>query len=689
MKSTQRRRRPASRSRLTLNRTEPAALVKNVFQSFTFNLKAAKGLTRNEQLEGIDYVVVPMVMITEGVHAGSKGPLFYPGSELGKTPESWNLKPIVVNHPVVNGEGVSACTPEVIEEYKVGIIMNTRFDGLGRLKADAYINPEQADKVEPRVMEAITNEEMMELSTGVFTDQEPTTGKYKGESYTAIARNYRPDHLALLPDNKGACSIEDGAGFIRNQLGQTQMSDDQIEKVRRFVTEALAQVLVDNKANPVPVEAPAEGADDDNQHPLDQDKAKEARRMETVELQRDLAGKFSNQASADATTAAIERSSSAAFSGTSMAHKAAASAHRAAAMASRKANGGKNNLMAAHHDGAAKLHDDIAKEKAATTNDLSYDDTRGLLYKALAAKLGCNDNDVCGAWITEVYDDCFIYSYQNTLYRQKYFKDDTSVTLVAEPEAVVRVTSYELALNRQGTQTQINMNKDQMIADLIKNHGWKKEDAESLKGLSDGQVKLIHNNAVIVTKNSDLETDGGDGQQDDNQDDERGQTGKNKGKKRGAGQLPTGNAEADPAEPDEDDAPPAKKGKGKKVTANEYIEAAPPEVQAILRNGQRLIEKERKQLIATIVANENCPLTEEELATRNTEDLRTFAAMAGRQGSGDGDGSDEDGPFAGLGEVAPTGNRGGADDDEDEVLLTPTLNFNNEDEKPAKKAKVS
>ena len=42
------------------------------------------------------------------------------------------------------------------------------------------------------------------------------TGDWNGKAYVGIARNYRPDHLAILPDMKGACSIADGAGLCRN-----------------------------------------------------------------------------------------------------------------------------------------------------------------------------------------------------------------------------------------------------------------------------------------------------------------------------------------------------------------------------------------------------------------------------------------------------------------------------------------
>jgi hypothetical protein len=174
-------------------------------------------LVRNDKMEGRDFVVVPMVMMVEGVHNGSGGALYYPAEELAKTPMVWNHKPVVVYHPVINGKGVSACEPKVIDTHKIGVIMNAKCDKLGRLTAEAWIEPTRANAIDPRVMKSITANQMMEVSTGVFTDNEETPGVWEGEAYTAIARNHRPDHLAILPDVKGACSLEDGAGLLRNQ----------------------------------------------------------------------------------------------------------------------------------------------------------------------------------------------------------------------------------------------------------------------------------------------------------------------------------------------------------------------------------------------------------------------------------------------------------------------------------------
>lgn len=185
------------------------------------------GSTRKETLHGRTYTVAPMVMLTEGVHPGSNGPLLYTANELRKTPAVWNHKPIVVYHPTANGQHVSACSPEILATRQVGLIMNTKYvkkvaaNGTtpaqpGKLTAEAWIEDSLAANVDNRVVTALTNNTMMELSTGVFTDNDNTAGEFSGKKYVGSTTNYRPDHLALLPDKKGACSIADGAGFIRN-----------------------------------------------------------------------------------------------------------------------------------------------------------------------------------------------------------------------------------------------------------------------------------------------------------------------------------------------------------------------------------------------------------------------------------------------------------------------------------------
>jgi hypothetical protein len=242
------RRKRARVGRLVLNKvaTEAPAAVrvnsKRVFVHLTGNTKTA--LIRNDEMMGKKYVVVPMVMMTVGVHNGSQGPLYYPADELGKTPQVWNHKPVVVYHPEINGEGVSACDPDILSTYSIGVIMNTKFDAAGRLTAEAWIEEDRANAVDKRIMEAVKNKKMMEVSTGLYTDNlVPKEGEdeFEGEKFDYIAVNHRPDHLALLPDQIGACSMKDGAGFIRNHAGAMLANLD--PKKREAAFEAVTNAL--------------------------------------------------------------------------------------------------------------------------------------------------------------------------------------------------------------------------------------------------------------------------------------------------------------------------------------------------------------------------------------------------------------------------------------------------------------
>lgn len=181
------------------------------FQLLTFNFKSTS--VRYDTLEGREHIVVPMVMMTEGVHAGSGGPLYYPGDELARSVPVWNHKPVVIYHPVVNGKPVSACDPVQLNTRKVGVILNTKYDS--KLRAEAWLEKSRLEEVDDRVLEAIENNKLMEVSTGVFTDNKAEPGEWNGEKYDAIAMNYRADHLAILPDQIGACSIADGAGLLQ------------------------------------------------------------------------------------------------------------------------------------------------------------------------------------------------------------------------------------------------------------------------------------------------------------------------------------------------------------------------------------------------------------------------------------------------------------------------------------------
>ena len=175
------------------------------------------GKTRLATLRGRKYIVAPMTMLVPGVLNGSKGPLLYPEEEVRNNHEAWNNMPIVVYHPTSDGRPVSARSPEILDSSGVGMVLKSRIDN-GRLKAEGWFDVEACRQVDPRVLSSLERGEPLELSTGLFTENKPAPlgAAHNGRAYTYIARRYQPDHLAVLPDQTGACSLRDGCGVLVN-----------------------------------------------------------------------------------------------------------------------------------------------------------------------------------------------------------------------------------------------------------------------------------------------------------------------------------------------------------------------------------------------------------------------------------------------------------------------------------------
>lgn len=171
------------------------------------------GNVRREYVDGREFVVSQMTMIVPGVLRGSKGPLLYPADEVGKDPTPWNGMPITYKHPVRNGKNVSAKHPGVINEQGIGVVKNAKTGG--KLRAEAWVDVKRADKFNPNIVKNIDAGIPVEISTGLFTTNEPAPrgSHHNGRPYVAVARKYRPDHLAVLVDERGACSVDDGCGL--------------------------------------------------------------------------------------------------------------------------------------------------------------------------------------------------------------------------------------------------------------------------------------------------------------------------------------------------------------------------------------------------------------------------------------------------------------------------------------------
>ena len=185
------------------------------------------GDVRIETIGSVEYLIAPVVSIVAGV---MNDELLLP-EEFGKFEGAWDGRPVVLDHPL-DGDGlpISANDPQTLDGCMVGVVYNTTSNG--KLKHEMWIDVERARKSTggKELLRRLRSNVPVEVSTAYFRDLEEAPGEYEGTAYAGVARNIRPDHLAVLFDVEGACSWQDGCGVPR--INQGESFEEQIRAVR-------------------------------------------------------------------------------------------------------------------------------------------------------------------------------------------------------------------------------------------------------------------------------------------------------------------------------------------------------------------------------------------------------------------------------------------------------------------------
>lgn len=205
--------------------------------SLTRNLQvinARVGQVRRGQIDDRDYIVAPFTSIVPGVLNGSKGGLYYPVSEIAANPGVWNGIPLTIGHPAdpLTNLPESARQPNVLNRVKLGEVYNDHVTPQGERAGEAWFDEKLVARKAPRIYKVLLNAlegravPKIEISTGLYTENIPVKNgrdPRTGREYDAIATDYRPDHLAILENQTGACSVADGCGvFNANPEGHNQ-----------------------------------------------------------------------------------------------------------------------------------------------------------------------------------------------------------------------------------------------------------------------------------------------------------------------------------------------------------------------------------------------------------------------------------------------------------------------------------
>jgi len=174
------------------------------------------GKTRRDFIGPHEYLVASATLIVPGVLNGNQGPILYTSDENKINVAAWNHVPLTDDHP---SQPVSARTPNVLKDIYLGVLLNAHVNAKGELKGELWFDIEALNENRPGWVSRIESGTQVELSTGLGLDLNQTAGvTNSGEEYKAIAHNYKPDHVAILFEKKGACSLKDGCG-VNNAKG--------------------------------------------------------------------------------------------------------------------------------------------------------------------------------------------------------------------------------------------------------------------------------------------------------------------------------------------------------------------------------------------------------------------------------------------------------------------------------------
>lgn len=191
--------------------------------------RSDSGMVRHETFDGTPHIVMPAVLVRSQVLSDEE---FLPFEEIQDSVEDWRGVPVVVHHPEKNGQFVSARKIDVREQEQIGFVAEPRAvqdDDGGKLVAELWLEEEKVRQDETlfkSIQQAKNRSEKLEVSTGYRCEIKRGMGMDGSTKFYKKQTNIRPDHLALLPDGIGNCSVSDGCGAPRlNQRSQPREPD--------------------------------------------------------------------------------------------------------------------------------------------------------------------------------------------------------------------------------------------------------------------------------------------------------------------------------------------------------------------------------------------------------------------------------------------------------------------------------
>lgn len=161
---------------------------------------------------GKPHIMVPSYTLPDNVVMNGG---LYPADEIKASFKSLEGTLAPVGHPTVNGVFVKAGDAEAINSHYIGVWNKNVSQVDGRVYIEKWIDVEFASKFEQgqQLLDAIEDGRPIHTSTGLVCKRELAVNQ---AGYKWIARGMRFDHDAILFDEPGAATPEDGVGMMVN-----------------------------------------------------------------------------------------------------------------------------------------------------------------------------------------------------------------------------------------------------------------------------------------------------------------------------------------------------------------------------------------------------------------------------------------------------------------------------------------
>lgn len=179
-----------------------------------------------ETINGREHIVIKDVVpiVDDVVMNGG----LYPAAEINQSYASMERKLMPLSHPKVDGQYISANDPEAVHNFHVGVYAQNVRKVNGRVTLDMHVDVRYAEATEGgkrlvnrlEEMEKGESTDPIHISTGLLLNKQTKSGESKGKKYTWVASNMNFDHIAILLDEPGAATPEEGVGIFVNADGE-------------------------------------------------------------------------------------------------------------------------------------------------------------------------------------------------------------------------------------------------------------------------------------------------------------------------------------------------------------------------------------------------------------------------------------------------------------------------------------